>query len=307
MTGRRRKGRELHGLLLLDKPTGITSNLALQKTKRIFNAAKAGHTGTLDPLATGLLVICFGRATKISDYLLTTDKHYAVTVKLGVVTNTGDADGEVITVKDTSQLNDAAISASMRKLTGDIQQVPPMYSALKIDGKRLHQLAREGVQVERQARSIRIFSFQLIRQDGDVLYMQVHCSKGTYIRTLVEDLGKELGCGAHVLQLRRTALGPFKTPVMFALPQLEELATQGIEQLDAILLAADCALQVWPAISLSQAEMKDVLNGHPISPGKCAPGSESITELVRLYDEHNQFYGVGKVLEDGRIAPKRLN
>jgi len=312
MSRRRRNGRELNGLLLLDKPTGITSNLALQKTKRIFNAAKAGHTGTLDPLASGLLVICFGRTTKISDYLLATDKQYDVTVKLGVVTNTGDADGEVIDVKDASKVTEATILEGIRKLTGEIQQVPPMYSALKVNGKRLHQLARQGLEVERQARTITIFSFQLLKRDGDdILYMRVHCSKGTYVRTLVEDLGKHLGCGAHVLELRRITLGPFASPIMYSLDQLEEMAEQGIEQLDTLLLTADEALKKWPVLTLSQAEMRDVMNGHPLPATKFEqePKVETMPELelVRLYDDKRLFYGIGKRLEDGRIAPKRLN
>ncbi len=311
MARRRRTGREVNGLLLLDKPTGITSNVALQKTKRIFNAAKAGHTGTLDPLATGLLVICFGRTTKISDYLLATDKQYEVTAKLGECTDTGDADGQVIAVKDATQVKDAAVSAGISKLTGQIQQVPPMYSAIKVDGKRLHQLARQGLDVERRARDITIFSFQLLKREGDLLYMQVHCSKGTYIRSLVEDLGKYLACGAHVTQLRRTALGPFKSSLMHSLGQLEELAEQSTKELDAALLMADHALQNWPALTLDQVEMKDVLNGHPLPATRYQ--QEAIDEtnpgpkLVRIYDDERRFYGIGKVLEDGRIAPKRLN
>ena len=296
---------------MLDKPTGITSNLALQKTIKIFNAAKAGHTGTLDPLATGLLVICFGRTTKISDYLLATDKQYEVVVKLGVVTNTGDAEGEVIKVKNASNVDVDAIEENIRKLTGKIQQVPPMYSALKVGGKRLHQLARQGLDVERQARTVNIYSFQLLKRDCDLLYMQVHCSKGTYIRSLVEDLGKNLGCGAHVLQLRRTALGPFETPVMYNLDQLSKISAQGLEYLDKVLLPADLALMDWPAITLDQAEMKDILNGHPISATKYAVTSttegKAELNLIRLYDDKNLFYGIGKLLADGRIAPKRLN
>lgn len=302
MPRRRRKGRELNGLLLLDKPAGITSNSALQKAKKLFNAAKAGHTGSLDPLATGLLVICFGRATKISDYLLTADKHYQVTLKLGVTTDSGDADGKITTQQDASSITDDAIDQNTQSLTGDIEQIPPMYSALKHQGTRLYELARQGKEVERQPRKVKIYQFELIKRGQDLLHMHVHCSKGTYIRTLVEDLGKQLGCGAHVVELRRTGLGPFVNPQLHTLLELEEHAQTGPAVLDEVLMPIDSALQAWPAMSFEENLMEYIRNGHPVWVPKSPANG-----VVRIYDANDQFFGLGTILEDGRIAPKRLN
>ncbi len=301
MSRRRHKGRTLNGLLLLDKPPSITSNLALQKAKRIFNADKAGHTGSLDPLATGLLVICFGRATKISDFLLTSDKHYSVLLKLGVATDTGDADGYVTSEQDASWVADAQVHHAIKSLTGSMEQTPPMYSALKYQGTRLYQLARRGIEVERPSRVVKVHKLVLIKREADLLCLDVHCSKGTYIRTLVEDLGKCLGCGAHVVELRRTGVGPFVDPELYTLMKLEEIAVAGFSLLDRALLPIDDALQSWPALSFDETMMKEVRNGHPVwVPQSPAQG------IVRIYDVNDRFYGVGTVLDDGRIAPKCL-
>lgn len=302
MATKRNKGRALNGLLLFDKPAGESSNRVLQKVKRIFNAAKAGHTGTLDPLATGLLVICFGRSTKIADYLLAIDKQYRVVLKLGITTDSADADGEVLEQRDATSVTEAQILQHAASLTGSIEQIPPMYSALKHQGSRLYELARKGVEVERQPRKVEIHRFDLINIQQDIVTMQVHCSKGTYIRTLVEDLGKLLSCGAHVVELRRTTLGPFTDPKMYSLDKLEQLAEQGLSELDQILLPTDHALQGWPAVSVEESLMVDMKNGHALQlPDLPAQG------VVRIYDANQQFYGIGKIREDGKMAPKPLN
>ena len=301
MSNRKRKGRVLNGLLLLDKPTGISSNAALQKVKRLFTAAKAGHTGTLDPLATGLLIICFGRATKISNYLLAADKNYEVLLELGVTTNTGDADGEVLERKGTSHVTDQEIHQNIHELTGSIEQVPPMFSALKYQGSRLYELARKGIEVERPSRQVKIHRFELLHREANILRLRVHCSKGTYIRTLVEDLGERLKCGAHVIELRRTSVGPFVNPKLVTISELEDQAQIDPTLLDAVLMPIDSALQDYPMLSIEQALMEKIRHGQAVSVPKSPTNG-----LVRLYDAKNQFYGLGAVLEDGRIAPKCL-
>lgn len=302
MGSKKNKGRAINGLLLLDKPTGQSSNRVLQKVKHIFTAAKAGHTGTLDPLATGLLVICFGRTTKIADYLLAVDKQYRVVLKLGETTDSADSDGEILEQRDASNVTQAQILQNAAKLTGCIEQIPPMYSALKYQGSRLYELARKGIEVERKPRNVEIHSFEMINYQNDLVTMQVHCSKGTYIRTLVEDLGNMLSCGAHVVELRRTALGPFTDPKMYTISELEQLAEKGLSDLDQALLPTDHALLGWPAVSVEENQMSGMRNGHALEvPDLPAEG------LVRIYDAHEQFYGIGKIREDGKMAPKPLN
>lgn len=302
MARRKHKGRALNGLLLFDKPACESSNRVLQKVKRIFDAAKAGHTGTLDPLATGLLVICFGRSTKISDFLLKVDKQYRVVLKLGVTTDSADADGVILEQRDTSNITKDQILQHAASLTGSIDQIPPMYSALKHQGSRLYKLARKGIAVERAPRKVEIHSFEFIGKHDDLVTMQVHCSKGTYIRTLVEDLGELLSCGAHVVELRRTSLGPFADPKMYDLKQLEQLADQGFSLLDQTLLPTDQALLGWPAITVVDELMADMRNGRALQlPNLPANG------MVRIYDSNQQFYGIGEVRENGKMAPKPLN
>ena len=209
MGRRRNRGRNISGVLLLDKPEGLTSNKALQEVKFLIKAAKAGHTGSLDPLATGLLPICFGEATKMSAFLLDADKRYQVTVKLGETTTTADAEGEVVETHDPSGVTEEQIRATLREFLGEQQQLPPMYSAVKHKGERLYKLARQGVVVERETRTIHIHSLTLLDMAMPEFVMDVHCSKGTYVRTLAEDIGKRLGCGAHVNGLKRTRVGPY--------------------------------------------------------------------------------------------------
>ncbi len=301
MTRRKSKGRVLNGLLLFDKSKGESSNRALQKVKRLYHAAKAGHTGTLDPLATGLLVICFGRATKISDFLLTADKQYQVILKLGETTTSGDADGELLTQNDFANVTQAQIKQAALKLIGDIEQIPPMHSALKHQGKRLYELARQGEKVERKARKVTIHQFEFLEQQQNFVIMRVHCSKGTYVRTLVEDLGRLLKCGAHVVELKRTSLGPFTAPKMYTLHDLEALVTEDFSLLDALLLPVESAVQHWPAIDVSAKQMLDIQHGREIHLAELDKGKSA-----RIYGPDKQFYGMARVNEGGKIAIKRL-
>lgn len=302
MAKRRPRGRPVHGILLLDKPIGATSNQALQRIKRLFKAQKAGHTGSLDPLATGLLPICFGAATKLSGYLLDADKRYWVRMKLGEKTTTADAEGEIIDTRPAGHIDAAALEAVLPRFRGAIEQLPPMYSAVKHKGERLYKLAREGVEVEREPRPVMIHELALAGGVAPEFELQVRCSKGTYVRTLVEDIGEALGCGAHVIALRRTGIGPYDEQEAVALESIEALSEQDdMAGLDELLLPLDSVLINRPEVRLS-ADMAYYLGqGQPILVPK-AP-----TEgWVRLYGVDGAFLGVGEVEDDGRIAPRRL-
>ncbi|MFO7603076.1 MAG: tRNA pseudouridine(55) synthase TruB [Gammaproteobacteria bacterium] len=302
MGRRREKGRPVNGILLLDKAIGISSNKALQEVKHLFNARKAGHTGSLDPLASGLLPICLGEATKLSSFLLDSDKRYEGICKLGAVTTTADAEGEVIESKPVPALSRAEVEAVLQRYTGDLEQIPPMHSAIKQNGQPLYKLARQGVEVERQPRQIHIYELRLREQRPDELDIFVKCSKGTYIRTLAEDIGRDLGCGAHLGQLRRTGVGPFNIENAYTLAQLSEILQQGGQAaLDALLLPLEAALGDFPDIHLTDNGTFYVQQGQPVQVAQ-AP-----TEgLVRLYSQDERFLGVGQILDDGRVAPKRL-
>ncbi|OOY37193.1 tRNA pseudouridine(55) synthase TruB [Solemya velum gill symbiont] len=301
MAKRRRKGRPVSGILLLDKPVGITSNAALQKVKWIYKAAKAGHTGSLDPLAEGLLPICLGEATKISAYLLDADKRYTTTVKLGEKTTTADAEGEVIESRPVENISAQRVTEVLQNFLGEQEQIPPMYSAVKHEGKRLYDLAREGKEVERKSRKITIYSLELTSINADELVLGVHCSKGTYIRTLAEDIGEMLGCGGHVSALRRTSVGPFDESNCMTLASLEEQADAPFAELDALLLPIDNGLNHWPEVRLDANSSHYLKQGQPVLVPK-AP-----TEgWVRVYDASDNFIGVGEVDDDGLIAPRRL-
>ena len=292
--------RSITGILLLDKPVGITSNRALQIVKRLYRASKAGHTGSLDPLASGMLPLCFGQATKVSHWLLNSNKTYEVEAFIGAQTDTADADGEVIERSERASVTLEMLEAAIQTHLGDIDQVPPMYSALKKDGKRLYELARAGQVVERAARKVHIFEIRIVKFDPQRPVLMVRCSKGTYIRTLVETLAEAMGTLAHVTALRRTALEPFEAQSMVTMEELEPLAEdQGA--LDELLLPADVALTPFPAVHLTQDEAFYLGNGHPVGH---APAE--ITGLTRIYDHNERFLGVGEVLPDGRVAPKRL-
>jgi tRNA pseudouridine55 synthase len=280
---------------LLDKPLGVTSNHALQRVKHLFHARKAGHTGSLDPLATGLLPICFGDATKMSAYLLDADKHYRVRVKLGVTTATADTEGEVIATASTEGIAEDAVRAQLGRFRGEIEQLPPMYSALKHKGERLYNLARQGIEVEREPRKITIFKLEMSDWSLPDFSLDVHCSKGTYVRTLAEDIGKAVGCGAHVTALRRTGVGPYGEQGMVSVEE------QGTAALDALLLPVESSVAHWPEVRLSDDA------AYYMKMGQAVLVPRAPTEgWVRIYSKGGIFLGVGSILDDGKVQPKRL-
>ena len=301
--GRRRrpKGRNVHGILLLDKPVGLTSNEALQAVKRLYQARKAGHTGSLDPLASGLLPICFGEATKVSGFLLDADKHYWVRCRLGERTTTGDAEGDRIATAPVPALDAAAVERALVPFRGAIEQVPPMYSAVKHKGERLYKLAREGVEVERKPRPVIIRELRLLALDPPWLELEIRCTKGTYVRTLVDDLGQALGCGAHVAALRRLGVGAYDDEAMVTLDQVEVRAGEGFAALDALLLPVESALMQWPSVDLKGDAAFYLRQGQPV----LVPHAPT-SGWVRLYEDGDHFLGMGCILDDGRVAPKRL-
>lgn len=300
MARRKPKGRRVDGVLLLNKPVGLSSNHALQRVKRLFFAAKAGHTGSLDPLATGMLPICFGEATKISAFLLEADKRYSLSCQLGVTTTTGDAEGEIVESKDASQISLADIEKACEQFIGEISQIPPMYSALKHEGKRLYQLARQGIEVERKPRTVTIHELTVVSFENGILDLEVFCTKGTYVRTLVEDIGNVLGCGGHVTRLHRTSVGPYEGD-MYSIEQLEALAAEsGNSGLDATLLPIDSGIASWPDVEL------EANAAFYMSQGQAVQVPHAPTEgWVRLYDK-DKFMGVGEIQDDGLVAPRRM-
>lgn len=292
----------INGILLLDKPADMTSNGALQRVKRLFNAKKAGHTGSLDPIATGMLPICFGEATKFSQFLLDSDKSYLVTAKLGITTTTGDREGEVTATKPVENVTEATLTAAMQSFLGEIAQIPPMYSAIKIQGKKLYELARRGIEVERKERIITIHAIELISLDNDEFVFSVTCSKGTYVRTLVEDIGKVLGCGGHVHELRRSAVNPYQDATMYSLPTLIAIAERfGATGLQESLLPVQTAVQRYPAVLLSNSAAFYIRMGQSVRANLAIP-----SPLVRLMGEDDSFLGLGEVMTDGRVKPHRL-
>lgn len=288
-------------MLLLDKPVGFTSNEALQRVKSLYKAQKAGHTGSLDKSASGLLPICFGEATKFSGYLLEADKHYQALCQAGVRTDTGDADGEVIARRDPPALTRKETEAALAGFRGEIMQVPPMFSALKHKGQRLYKLARQGLEVERAPRPVTIHELKLLACQGDEFEIDARCSKGTYIRALADDIGEALGCGAHVKSLRRIGVGPYANASALTAGQLERLAEVGLDSLDAELLGLDTIVQDLPAVTLTPAVSYYLRQGQPVLVPR-APTQG----LLRIYAGEGRFLGVGEVLEDGRVAPRRL-
>jgi tRNA pseudouridine55 synthase len=292
----------INGILLLDKPAGMTSNGALQRVKRLFNAKKAGHTGSLDPIATGMLPLCFGEGTKFSQFLLESDKSYYVTAKLGIQTNTGDIEGEVIATQEVTVVTFQDIEKAMAKFIGEIDQVPPMFSAIKHEGKPLYILARKGIEVERKSRRIKIFSLSLEKFENNEFTFNVHCSKGTYVRTLVEDVAKELGYGAHVIALRRTSVQPYGAATMHTMEELESIvANAGPSALLNCLLPLETAVQIFPAVKLTTSAAFYLKMGQPVR-----ASFPLNAPLVRLMSEDERFLGVGEVMPDGRVKPQRL-
>ncbi|MFJ5318226.1 tRNA pseudouridine(55) synthase [Pectobacterium versatile] len=308
MSRPRRRGRDVHGVLLLDKPQGVSSNDVLQKVKRIFNANRAGHTGALDPLATGMLPICLGEATKFSQYLLDSDKRYRVIARLGQRTDTSDADGNVIEERAIG-FSTTDLEQALEGFRGTTQQVPSMYSALKYQGRKLYEYARQGLTVPREAREITVYELQFIRWEGDELELEIHCSKGTYIRTIIDDLGEKLGCGAHVIYLRRLQVATYPTERMVTLEQLAALAEQAQTQEHPLSLSLDPLLMPMesPVIDFPEVNLTPVVAGY-LKLGQAVQAANTpLDGMVRITegDEH-KFIGMGEIDSDGRVAPRRL-
>lgn len=308
MSRPRRRGRDVHGVFLLDKHQGASSNDVLQKVKRLFNANRAGHTGALDPLATGMLPICLGEATKFSQFLLDSDKRYRVIARLGERTDTSDADGNIVETRPVT-FNQTELDDALESFRGDTLQVPTMFSALKYQGRKLYEYAREGITVPREARPITVFELQFIRWEGDELELEIHVSKGTYIRTIIDDLGEKLGCGAHVIMLRRLQVAQYPIERMITLEQLQEMAananaaeTPDYRALDALLLPMDSPAEAFPIVNLLPTVAAYFKQGMPV---QVANAPEQGLVRVTEGDEH-KFIGMAEIAEDGRVAPRRL-
>lgn len=308
MSRPRRRGRDIHGVLLLDKSLGLSSNDALQKVKRLYNANRAGHTGALDPLATGMLPLCLGEATKFSRFLLDSDKRYRVIARMGQRTDTSDAEGQIISERPVT-FTQAQLDAALESFRGETQQIPSMYSALKYQGRKLYEYAREGIEVPRESRSITVYELQFIRWEGEEVELEIHCSKGTYIRTIVDDLGEKLGCGAHVTFLRRLQVATYPFERMVTMDQLNALIAQaeaeGFEPrtlLDPLLLPMDSPCEDFPEVNLLPVVAAYVKQGQPVQ----ASGAP-LSGLVRMTEgEERKFIGVAEIDDQGRVAPKRL-
>jgi tRNA pseudouridine55 synthase len=289
--------RKVDGVLLLDKPVGLSSNIALQKAKRLYRAEKAGHTGTLDPFATGLLPLCLGEATKFSQFLLDADKEYLAEVKFGVRTSSGDPEGDVIAERPVC-LGRTDVQAALAGFMGEIEQVPPMHSALKHGGRPLYEYARKGIEIERKARRVVVHALEIISFSGDVCTLRLHSGKGFYVRALADDLGEVLGCGAHLQGLRRTGAGPFRieqAQTLEGLAELDEAAR------DSCLMPADIMVEALTPLPLDLEAAWQICHGQPIWLPKLSVGQQ-----YRLYAPDGRFLGVGEVNQDGKVAPRRL-
>jgi len=299
-----RKGRQLTGIFLLDKEKGVSSNKALQQTKHLFGADKAGHTGSLDPLATGVLPICFGQATKFSRFLLDAEKSYETTIRLGITTESGDAEARVVKKRPTDFLNMDRVESVLKMYRGKTQQIPPMFSALKVDGERLYKLARKGITIDREPRDIEIYELNLLSLAGNEAKLFIRCSKGTYVRTLVEDIGESIGCGAHVRELRRLQVASFSIRDCFTLDSIMGFR-QKYELLDARLLPVDSALAGLPRIFVPEQSQISLKHGKTISVESLAPSG-----LVTIYSENSnrpaEFLGIGEFRANGRLLPKKM-
>jgi len=293
---KRKSGCDVHGIVLLDKRLGVSSNKALQEIKHLLNANKAGHTGALDPLATGLLPLCFGEATKVSGLMLDDDKRYQVTFRLGIMTDTGDSEGQIIKEMPVPALSETDLKTCLQQFTGVIDQVPPMYSALKHQGKKLYELARAGQTIEREPRRITIYSIELLHFNHESVTLDVSCSKGTYIRTLAEDIGHALGSCATVTALRRTAAGMFQLEHAYTWEALQAMSES---ELLRCLIPVDMPLSSLPAVSLSTDQAVNICHGRQIEISGHVPGT------VRMYSEQ-AFLGLGEILLNDKLAPKKL-
>lgn len=304
-SGRKQKGRNISGILLLDKPQGMSSNACLQQAKHLFQVSKAGHTGALDPLATGVLPLCFGEATKVSQFLLEADKRYLTRIRLGERTDTADAEGSVISTRPAGHISRDMVLNALSQFRGEILQCPPMYSALKFNGQPLYKLARAGVEVERKLRQVTVHELILHEFEADAvlpeLLLEIRCSKGTYVRTIADDLGEALGCGGHVRELRRLQAGVFRIEDCITPAALQaSFAEGGLDAIDALLRPADLAIAHLPRVDLDSELARYVRQGQAVMV-RPAP----VSELVRLYD-NEEFIGIGSMLDDGRVAPRRL-
>lgn len=298
---RRKRGRNISGIVVLDKAKGLSSNAALQEVKRIYGANKAGHTGSLDPLATGVLPICLGEATKVSQFLLESDKKYRARIKLGIRTDSGDSEGIVIEQCEDFLVKRRDVEKALQQFRGEIEQIPPMHSALKVNGVPLYKLARKGETVERKARNISVYSLELTAFGGDELELEIACSKGTYIRTIADDLGQALACGGHIIALHRMQAGTFKerdcVSTEFLMREKEEF---GMERIDELLVPMDRAISDFPEVNLPSITASCLKNGQAVLVRHLPEEG-----LVRLYEEE-RFIGIGSIDDDGKVAPKRL-
>lgn len=299
MSRRNPKGRDINGIILLDKDTGLSSNAALQKVKCLFFAKKAGHTGALDPLASGILPICLGQATKVAGFLLDDNKRYFVRGKLGETTDTLDCEGEIISSKGFGQLSEAQIKEVVFSFQGDIEQVPPMYSALKKAGQPLYKLARQGIEIERKPRPVSIFKIDFLSYENGIFSLEVSCSKGTYIRSLIGDIGERLGCGAHVIELRRTGFAHIDIDQAIKFSELEKLASDDYAQLDTQIFPSE---DILPKI---HSVVIDKQQGIDIGYGRTIKVENQIDNLVKIFDENSIFLGIGEI-ENNILQPKRL-
>jgi tRNA pseudouridine55 synthase len=298
---RRNRGRSINGIVILDKATGLSSNAALQQVKKLYEANKAGHTGSLDPLATGVLPLCLGEATKVSQFLLNSDKRYRTKIKLGVRTDSGDKTGKVIQSIADFSVSEAGIEKELDAFRGEIEQLPPMHSALKVDGVPLYKMARKGIEIRREKRKVTIYEINLLNIVEDVIELDITCSKGTYIRTIADDLGQALGCGANIIELRRIEAGVFREEDCKDLEALSELKVQGgLEVIDEQLIPMDQAIAELPEVNLPSVTASHLKNGQAVIVRHLPEEG-----LVRLYEEE-QFIGIGCIDDDGKVAPRRL-
>ncbi len=293
--------RNISGILLLNKPLELSSNGALQRARYLFKAKKGGHTGSLDPKATGVLPLCFGEATKVSGYLLNSNKRYITTVQLGQTSSTGDTEGEILKSVAVTEFSDEKLQAVLKQFTGAITQIPPMYSALKHNGTPLYKLARKGIDIKRKEREITIYELKLLERTNDTLKLDIRCSKGTYIRTLAQDIGDELGFGAYITALERTEVSPFDCSKTYTLEDLQQLAEQDEKLLDNTLLPIDSALNHYPQIILNDEETTQIKCGLKVSRNDIPNAS-----LIRIYHESGEFIGIGRRSSDKLLAAKRM-
>ena len=298
---RRRRVRNISGIVVLDKANGLSSNAALQEVKRLYEAHTAGHAGSLDPLATGVLPVCLGEATKVSQFLLDSDKRYRTRIKLGIRTDTGDSEGAIIERNEGISVSRKAIERALTKFKGEVEQVPPMHSAIKMNGVPLYKLARKGIAVEREPRLVTLYQICLVEFVNSELELEISCSKGTYIRTIADDLGQELGCGAHVIELRRTQAGVFTEKDSISAEELAlEKENRGLDKIDQFLIPMDRAIQDLPEVNLPSITASHVKNGQAVLVRHLPKNG-----LVRMYEDE-QFIGIGSIDDDGKVAPRRL-